>query len=127
FYFLHSSRKVRKNIAKGVGEKGHKVIHFKEAFHGRSGYTLSLTNTDPKKTMYFPKFEWPRIINPKLSFVNGKVPEDVLKKVIETEKLAVEQIEKAVKEHQDDIAAVSLLVLVCLLVVYIFFFFGNSN
>ena len=42
--------KVQKNFAKGINEeKGHKVLHFKEAFHGRSGYTLSLTNTDPVK------------------------------------------------------------------------------
>ena len=57
--------KIRKNIAAGKGEKGEQVIHFQEAFHGRSGYTLSLTNTfDPRKTMYFPKFKWPRILNP---------------------------------------------------------------
>lgn len=83
------------------------MIHFKEAFHGRSGYTMSLTNTDPKKTMYFPKFDWPRVINPKLSFVKGVVPEDVLTKVIEVEKLSIEQIEKAVRENPDDIAGVS--------------------
>jgi len=97
--------KVRKSIAKGVGEKGTKIIHFKEAFHGRSGYTMSLTNTDPKKTMYFPKFDWPRIINPKLSFSKGQVNSEIIKKVIEVEKLAVEQIEKAVKENPDEIAA----------------------
>ena len=52
--------KVRKNKAKGVsGELGSQVIHFKECFHGRSGYALSLTNTDPSKTDYFPKFDWP--------------------------------------------------------------------
>src|SRR5690606_19037426 len=37
--------KVRKNLAAGRGERGSQVIHFKEAFHGRTGYTLSLTNT----------------------------------------------------------------------------------
>ena len=42
--------KVRKNINKGIDNKGYKVIHFKQAFHGRSGYTLTLTNTtDPRK------------------------------------------------------------------------------
>ena len=40
------------------------ILHFREAFHGRSGYTLSLTNTDPRKTEYFPKFDWPRIQQP---------------------------------------------------------------
>ena len=61
--------KVRKNFLKGYKEeKGHKVIHFKEAFHGRSGYTMSLTNTDPAKVKYYPKFDWPRITNPKIKF-----------------------------------------------------------
>jgi len=60
--------KVRKNLESGKGKKGSQIIHFKQAFHGRSGYTMSLTNTtDPRKTMYFPKFDWPRIENPYLS------------------------------------------------------------
>ena len=38
--------KVRKNFAKGVqSERGTQVMHLREAFHGRSGYTLSMTNT----------------------------------------------------------------------------------
>ena len=54
--------KVRKNLADGKGEKGSKIIHFKECFHGRSGYTMSLTDSsDPRKTMYYPQFDWPRI------------------------------------------------------------------
>lgn len=42
------------------------VIHLKDAFHGRSGYTLSLTNTHLNKTEFFPKFNWTRVVNPKL-------------------------------------------------------------
>ena len=84
--------KVRKNIAKGKGEKGTKVIHFQQAFHGRSGYTMSITNTDPKKTMYFPKFDWPRIINPKKTF---PFDEAARQQVIEIEKLALTQIQEA--------------------------------
>lgn len=95
--------KVRKNIAEGKGEKGEQVIHFQEAFHGRSGYTLSLTNTfDPRKTMYFPKFKWPRIINPKLKFPLTK---ENLRQTIEKEKLAIEQIYQAIEKNPDDIAA----------------------
>ena len=62
--------KVRRNFRKGHRrEVGTKILHFEQAFHGRSGYTLSLTNTsDPRKTMYFPKFDWPRVVNPKLTF-----------------------------------------------------------
>ncbi|MGC8585424.1 MAG: L-lysine 6-transaminase [Thermoplasmata archaeon] len=96
--------KVRKNFRKGYKEeKGYKVIHLKEAFHGRSGYTLSLTNTfDPNKTKYFPKFNWPRVTNPKITFpLNG----ENIKKVEELEKRSLEEIEKALKENPDDIAA----------------------
>jgi L-lysine 6-transaminase len=95
--------KVRRNLAAGRGEKGHQIIHFQECFHGRSGYTLSLTNTaDPRKTQYFPKFQWPRVVNPKLSF---PITDDVLAGVLETERRAVREIEQAVAAHPHDIAA----------------------
>jgi L-lysine 6-transaminase len=61
--------KVQKNFLKGyTEEKGFKVLHFEQAFHGRSGYTLSLTNTLPDKTKWFAKFDWPRVSNPKMTF-----------------------------------------------------------
>jgi len=96
--------KVRKNFQKGYKEeKGHQVIHFREAFHGRSGYTLSLTNTaDPRKYKYFPKFDWPRITNPKITFPL----EAHLEEVIALEKQAVEEIKRAFAERKDDIAAI---------------------
>ena len=37
------------------------VVHFSNAFHGRTGYTLSLTNTEPVKIDGFPKFDWTRV------------------------------------------------------------------
>ena len=37
------------------------VFHLGNALHGRTGYTLSLTNTTPEKTDLFPKFQWNRI------------------------------------------------------------------
>jgi len=60
--------KVRKNLAAGHGERGTEIIHFERAFHGRSGYALSLTNTDPIKIAHFAKFPWPRIVTPSLDF-----------------------------------------------------------
>lgn len=85
---------------------GSKVIHFREAFHGRSGYTLSLTNTnDPRKHMYFPKFDWPRIINPKLRF---PITDAVLEDVIRVEEMAITQIEMALSQYPGDIAALIL-------------------
>lgn len=95
--------KVRKNFEKGIKEeKGHQVIHFKEAFHGRSGYTMSLTNTDPVKINYFPKFKWPRITNPKIIFPL----EDNLDNVIKLELQAIEEIKTAIKNNPDDIAVI---------------------
>ncbi|HUU95778.1 MAG TPA: L-lysine 6-transaminase [Phycisphaerae bacterium] len=97
--------KVRKNLAAGRGEIGHGVIHFRRAFHGRTGYTLSLTNTtDPRKTMYFPKFDWPRIDNPAINFAldEPQRTEDVAAR----ERQAVAQIEEAVAQHGHDLAAI---------------------
>lgn len=98
--------KVRKNYAKGYQrELGHQVMHLREAFHGRSGYTLSLTNTsDPGKTMHFPKFDWPRILNPKVTFPL----EDHLESVegLETEALA--QAKAHFHKRRDDIACIIL-------------------
>lgn len=95
--------KVKKNFQKGIKEeKGHQVIHFKEAFHGRSGYTLSLTNTDPVKIQYFPKFNWPRIVNPKIKFPL----EENLEEVIRLENQAIAEIKDAIRNNPDDIAVI---------------------
>lgn len=95
--------KVRRNFRKGYrSERGHRVLHLEQAFHGRSGYTMSLTNTDPNKVRFFPKFDWPRILNPKC---NG--PAD-LEDVEEREALALRQAKQHFLEHRDDIAAIIL-------------------
>jgi L-lysine 6-transaminase len=97
--------KVRKNTMAGKKEElGHKVIHFEDAFHGRTGYTLSLTNTfDKRKTKYFTKFDWPRFKNPKVIFP-----------LTDTEKGRVQQLEhdvllamrETIAREGDDIAAI---------------------
>jgi len=98
--------KVRKNFKKGyTEEKGHQIIHFRQAFHGRSGYTMSLTNTDPNKVMYYPKFNWPRVDNPKITF---PLNEKNLADVIAAEDKTVEQIKAALNANKDDIAAIIL-------------------
>ncbi|KLT65733.1 L-lysine 6-transaminase [Pedobacter sp. BMA] len=96
--------KVQKNFAKGyTAEKGFKVLHFERAFHGRTGYTLSLTNTLPDKTKWFAKFDWPRVSVPEVKFpLSG----DHLQKAIETEETSIAQIKKAFTEHKDDICAI---------------------
>jgi L-lysine 6-transaminase len=97
--------KVRRNMRKGATqERGHQVLHFREAFHGRSGYTLSLTNTaDPRKYQYYAKFDWPRIVNPALRF---PVDAAEIARVAQVERQAVAEIERAFAERQDDIAAI---------------------
>lgn len=94
--------KIRKNLENNIKGKGYQVLHFKEAFHGRTGYTLSLTNTDPIKTKYFPKFDWPRIDNPHLSF---PLTDEVLTNVKIKEDIAIKQIKDAIKNNPNDIAA----------------------
>ena len=95
--------KVRKNLAAGKDKKGSKVIHFRECFHGRTGYTMSLTDSpDPRKTLYFPQFEWPRINNPKLHF---PLTDEVLEHILKAEATAINQVKSAVAENPDDIAS----------------------
>ncbi len=66
--------KSRRNEAAGRDPRlGTQVLHLEQAFHGRSGYTLSLTNTDPVKTARFPRFAWPRIPSPYVSGTRGNV------------------------------------------------------
>jgi L-lysine 6-transaminase len=86
------------------GAKGTKVIHFNEAFHGRGGYTLSTTNTsDPNKYQRFAKFnDWPRIINPKITFPL----EDNLPVTEWLEEQAVKQIKKAIADDPDGHCAI---------------------
>jgi L-lysine 6-transaminase len=95
--------KVRKNFKKGLTEeKGQKIIHFRECFHGRTGYTMSMTDShDPQKTRYFPKFPWPRVTNPKITF---PLNAHNLEKVIALEAQAIQEIEQAVHDNPDDIA-----------------------
>lgn len=105
--------KVRLNMAKGLIKNdpqeerrplGTRVIGFEECFHGRTGYTLSLTHTaDPKKYKYFPKLDWFRVTNPKLRF---PITEEVIEEVKRKEDAALDEIKAILKEHPHDIAAI---------------------
>ncbi len=94
--------KTRKNLEKGLKTEGSKIIHFKQAFHGRTGYTLSLTNTsDPRKTQYFPLFDWPRITNPKVTY---PLNEENLEKVKKLEEKALSEIHDAINKDKNSLA-----------------------
>ncbi|HEY3687617.1 MAG TPA: L-lysine 6-transaminase [Streptosporangiaceae bacterium] len=93
--------KSRHNEAHGRSpELGTKVLHLTRAFHGRTGYTMSLTNTDPNKTARFPKFDWPRIDVPAIRFPLG----DHLAEVEAAERHALDQARAAFAAHPHDIA-----------------------
>src|SRR5881392_3903888 len=96
--------KVHKNMEAGHGERGTQILHFRHAFHGRSGYTMSLTNTDPRKTDLFAKFDWPRVSNPSIDF---SLPENERESdVIEREKKSETEIRKHIDKRGTDIAAI---------------------
>src|SRR6516164_8229247 len=93
--------KSRRNEAAGrPAGLGTRVLHLTRAFHGRSGYTLSLTNTEPAKTDRFPKFDWPRIDVPAVTFpVQAHLAE-----IEEAEARALAQAAAAFEAHPHDIA-----------------------
>jgi L-lysine 6-transaminase len=96
--------KVRKNMAAGHGERGTQILHFRHAFHGRTGYTMSLTNTDTRKTDLFAKFDWPRVSTPYLNF---SLPEsDRERDVIEREKKSEQEIRAFIHKRKIDICAI---------------------
>jgi L-lysine 6-transaminase len=66
-------------------------MHLRHAFHGRSGYTISLTNTDPVKVDRYPMFDWPRIETPVMRFP----VEDHAEELERAEAQALEQAEAA--------------------------------
>jgi len=62
---------------------------------------MSMTNTDPIKTNYYPKFSWPRITNPAIRF---PLNEANLAEVKRLEAVAIQEIKQAIRDNPDDIA-----------------------
>jgi L-lysine 6-transaminase len=88
--------KSRWNESHGIDAAlGTKVLHLERAFHGRSGYTMSLTNTDPKKVARFPKFDWPRIPSPSINGTDD---------VVGDERAALDAARAAFEANPHDIA-----------------------
>src|SRR4051794_19027114 len=88
--------KSRWNESRGIDPAlGTRVLHLEHAFHGRSGYTLSLTNTDPVKVARFPKLDWPRIPAPYLAA--GRDVETA-------ERVSLAAARAAFEQHPHDIA-----------------------
>ena len=90
--------KSRKNIQDGKLPGENLVVHLKDCFHGRTGYTMSLTDSpDKRKVQYFPKFNWPRITNPFITFpLNEKNISDVEK----LEKKSIVELKNILKNQK---------------------------
>lgn len=94
--------KTKLNMMNGINNLGKQILHFKDAFHGRSGYSLSLTNTDPIKYQYYPLFNWPRVDNPYCIFPIDETEMD------NKENQTINQILYYLNKYKDDIAAIIL-------------------
>jgi len=70
-----------------------------------------LANTaDPRKYEYFPKFNWPRITNPKCKFpLNGKNLEDT----IALEEKAIQEILFVIESQKNELAAIIIEPIQC--------------
>ena len=94
--------KSRHNAMHGRAAAGSRVMHLKGAFHGRSGYTMSLTNTDPAKVAKFPKFEWPRLTTPIVRHPLADHADDLARQ----EAIAVAEARDAFARYPHDIACI---------------------
>ncbi len=99
--------KAQRNRARGIEGGADKALHFREAFHGRSGYTLSVTNTDPLKTADFPQFDWPRVSNPKIHFPIDEA------EIEAAEAKASAEIERSLNDDPHGIAAILIEPIQC--------------
>ena len=95
--------RTRKGLAGDDSSPMVSIAHFDEAFHGRTGYTMSLTNTDPAKTDRFAKFDWPRIPNPKIQF---PINESESARLDRAEAEAIDSLHSAADATPDQIAGV---------------------
>ncbi len=94
--------KVKLNLSKGKSKGGNQIIHLKDCFHGRSGYTMSLTDSpDPRKVQYFPKFKWPRVSNPSMIFPMNSQNLEIVK---QHEEISINEIKNILRKSAGDIA-----------------------
>ena len=98
--------KSKKNLQSGKLPGKNLVVHLKDCFHGRTGYTMSLTDSpDKRKVQYFPKFNWPRITNPFITFPeNDKNIADVKKLEIKS----INELKDILNKSRDDVACLIL-------------------
>ena len=98
--------KSKKNLQLDKSPGKNLVVYLKDCFHGRTGYTMSLTDSpDKRKVQYFPKFNWPRITNPYITFPeNEKNIADVEK----LEKKSIDELKDILNKSGNDVACLIL-------------------
>ncbi len=102
--------KTRFHRARGRSLEAELVVHLQDSFHGRSGYCLSLTNTDPVKTDLFPKFRWPRVSNPYCRF---PLEGENLSGTQAREERSLAEIRSVLEAQADAVAAIVLEPIQC--------------
>jgi L-lysine 6-transaminase len=96
--------KHRKNLAAGRGARGSQILHFRRAFHGRTGYALSVTESyDLRKMQYFPRFDWPCVTNP---FIGHPFDDAARQRAVAAEATSCAEMNAAFDRHAHDIAAI---------------------
>lgn len=92
--------KAKKNLQKGVEGGADQILHFRRAFHGRTGYALSATDSPHiAKTQHFPRFGWPMFDPPVLRFPDD--PEEYASRV----RKCLSEIDGWCASHSDQAAA----------------------
>ena len=98
--------KSRKNIVKGISPSKNLVVHLKDCFHGRTGYTMSLTDSpDKRKVQYFPKFDWPKISNPSIRFPENNENVEAVERL---ERHSINELKNIIQKSKNDIACLIL-------------------
>ncbi|MCB0359011.1 MAG: aminotransferase class III-fold pyridoxal phosphate-dependent enzyme, partial [Bdellovibrionales bacterium] len=92
---------------RGVERNADIIICFTSAFHGRTGFALSATQShDPRKTEYFLRAaNWPRIAYPGCVYdADGRV----VNNVAQLEEEALQQVRNALDRYPNRVAAILL-------------------
>lgn len=79
----------------GLSSDSMNIIFLREAFHGRTGYTMSMTNSPHSslKVKWYPKFNWTKIQNPKMRFPVEET------EIADSEKIALAEMEQALSRR----------------------------
>lgn len=96
--------KTRRNRQAGKLDRGDRILSFRQGFHGRSGYTMAVTDSpDPRKVGDYPLFDWPRVENP---YIRHPRSAEADAETIEAEARSIAQIENFFHRFPNHIAGI---------------------